>query len=82
MRILLLADLHSDHVWCDWLVQQARLFDLVCVAGDLLDMFAADEAGQIDYLRKRWLPAMIHTGVLLALCSGNHGQPAITRLRT
>ena len=80
MKILLTADLHHRRTWYEWLVSQAPQYDLVCVAGDLLDMFAADEGGQIDYLRRDWLPKTIATGVPLAVCSGNHDHSMITWL--
>jgi len=72
MKLFLTADLHDNRSWLEWLVDQAHNYDLICIAGDLLDMFAADEGGQIDHLRGNWLPKMIATGVPLAVCSGNH----------
>jgi len=80
MKILLTADLHDRRRWYEWLVSQAPQYDLVAVAGDLLDMFAADEGGQIDYLRQEWLPAFTRTGVPLAVSSGNHDHGMITWL--
>ncbi len=77
MKILLLADLHSNRRWYEWLVRQAHQYDLISVAGDLIDIFAIDEAGQIAYLRDTWLPAMIATGVPVAISSDNHDGSAI-----
>lgn len=77
MKILLLADLHANRDWYNWLVGQAPQYDLVCVAGDLLDIFAVDEGGQIQYLRNTWLPAMIATRVPVAISSGNHDGSAV-----
>jgi predicted phosphodiesterase len=42
MRLLLTADLHFHIHWFHWLIQQAPDFDLVCIAGDLLDMFRSE----------------------------------------
>ncbi|HEV2806327.1 MAG TPA: metallophosphoesterase [Chthoniobacterales bacterium] len=80
MKILLTADLHDRRTWLEWLLKEAHNYELVCIAGDLLDMFAADEGGQIDHLRGDWLPKMIATGVPLAVCSGNHDHGMITWL--
>jgi Icc-related predicted phosphoesterase len=37
MKLLLTADLHFRLHWFRWLIEQAPDFDLVCIAGDLLD---------------------------------------------
>src|ERR1700676_1727463 len=39
MKLLLTADLHFRLHWFRWLIEQAPSYDLVCIAGDLLDMF-------------------------------------------
>jgi Icc-related predicted phosphoesterase len=39
MKLLLTADLHFRIDWFRWLLGQAPNYDLVCIAGDLLDMF-------------------------------------------
>lgn len=77
MKILLCADLHFNRSWYDWLVRESANYDLIAVAGDLLDMFVADPGGQIDFLRQNWLPAMIGTGVPVAISSGNHDGAAM-----
>jgi predicted phosphodiesterase len=79
-KILLTADLHNNRSWYEWLLTEAPKYDLVSIAGDFLDMFGTDEGGQIDYLRKEWLPAFTRTGVPLALCTGNHDHVALTWL--
>lgn len=71
MKILLTADLHSRREWYRWLLDHARDSDLVCIAGDLMDMFLRLEA-QASFLREQWLPAFIATGVPLAITTGNH----------
>jgi Icc-related predicted phosphoesterase len=42
MRLLLTADLHFRLHWFRWLIEQAPDFDLICIAGDLLDMFRSE----------------------------------------
>jgi Icc-related predicted phosphoesterase len=42
MRLLLTADLHYRIHWFRWLIEQAPNFDLICIAGDLLDMFRSE----------------------------------------
>jgi Icc-related predicted phosphoesterase len=39
MKLLLTADLHCRIHWFRWLIEEAPNFDLVCIAGDLLDIF-------------------------------------------
>jgi Icc-related predicted phosphoesterase len=39
MEILLLADLHGIAPWYRWVRTEAHQFDLVCIAGNLIDMF-------------------------------------------
>lgn len=77
MRILLLADLHSVRSWYEWITAQAQGYDLVSIAGDLVDAFAPDEEGQVAHLLNEWLPTFRQTGVPLAICSGNHDDPTI-----
>jgi hypothetical protein len=40
MKILLTADLHLSGNWFRWLLEKGRKHDLVCVAGDHLDLFS------------------------------------------
>jgi Icc-related predicted phosphoesterase len=42
MRLLLTADLHFRLHWVRWLIEQAPDFDLICIAGDLLDLFRSE----------------------------------------
>ena len=39
MKILITADLHYREEWFRWLSTRAGDYDLICIAGDLLDMF-------------------------------------------
>jgi Icc-related predicted phosphoesterase len=71
MRCLLVADIHYSLPQFDWLAQVAPQFDLVVVAGDLLDLSSmVDFSAQIlvaqKYIRR------IATLTRLIVCSGNH----------
>ena len=71
MKLLITADLHFRLHWFRWLIEQAPDFDLVCIAGDLLDMFKSEtrmeQAREITRL-VRELAAIVP----VAVCSGNH----------
>src|SRR6266481_4798029 len=71
MKLLITADLHLRLHWFRWLIEQAPNFDLVCITGDLLDMFESEtrleQAREITRL-VRELAAIVP----VALCSGNH----------
>jgi Icc-related predicted phosphoesterase len=71
MKILVVSDLHFGLGQFDWVVQEASRYDVVIIAGDLLDI-----AGHLDldsqitvvvkYLR------LISDKTRLLVCSGNH----------
>jgi len=67
VKILHLADLHRR--WFDWVSEQAPRFDLLVIAGDLLDGFSDlpmhTQAGQCS----AWLHSL---RTPIAVCSGNH----------
>jgi predicted MPP superfamily phosphohydrolase len=71
MRLLLTTDLHYRIHWFRWLIEQAPDFDLVCIAGDLLDMFKSEtrmeQAREITRLIRE-----LGDLVAVAVCSGNH----------
>jgi predicted MPP superfamily phosphohydrolase len=71
MRLLLTADLHYRIHWLRWLIEQTPDFDLVCIAGDLLDMFKSEtrleQAREITRLIRKLADL-----VPVAVCSGNH----------
>jgi calcineurin-like phosphoesterase family protein len=71
MKLLLTADLHFRLHWFRWLIDQAPDFDLVCIAGDLLDMFKPET--RIEQAREiaRLVRELAHI-VPVAVCSGNH----------
>ncbi len=71
MRILLVSDLHYSLPQLDWLVRVAPTFDLVVVAGDLLDISSAvaidaQVVVMLQYLR------LLQAAGPLAVSSGNH----------
>jgi predicted MPP superfamily phosphohydrolase len=71
MKLLITADLHFRLHWFRWLIEQAPDFDLVCIAGDLLDMFKSvtrmEQAREIARLVRELADI-----VPVAVCSGNH----------
>jgi predicted MPP superfamily phosphohydrolase len=71
MKLLLTADLHYRIHWFRWLIEQAPDFDLVCIAGDLLDMFWTES--RTEQAREiRTLIRKLADIVPVAICSGNH----------
>ena len=71
MRCLLVADIHYSLPQLDWLARVAPSFDLVVVAGDLLDLSSmVDFSAQIVVAQKYIRRIASRTRVLV--CSGNH----------
>jgi Icc-related predicted phosphoesterase len=71
MKILLVADLHYSLPQWDWLNDTANRFDLVIVAGDLLDIASiVPLEAQIVVVRK-YIERLVHEAPLL-VSSGNH----------
>ena len=71
VRILLTADLHFKEDWYRWLIERQAEFDLICIAGDLLDMFSpVPLLDQIEIVTLR-LRAISET-TAVAVSSGNH----------
>ncbi len=71
MKILHLADLHYTLKQLDWLGEAAQKFDVVVIAGDLLDLVSIVELDVqilvvMKYLRR------LHPAVPLLVSSGNH----------
>ena len=71
MKVLLTADLHSNPDWLHWLEEEAGKYDLVCIAGDLLDAFSEvaiqDQVAQVKGFLYR-----LADKTRVAVCSGNH----------
>ena len=71
MKLLLTADLHYRIHWFHWLIEQARSYDLVCIAGDLLDMFKPETKMEQAREVARLIRELADI-VPVAVCSGNH----------
>lgn len=71
MKILITADLHFRRPWFRWLIEQAANYDLVCIAGDLLDIFARESRTEQGREVTRWVRQLANQAPV-ALCSGNH----------
>lgn len=69
MRILHLADLHLEHDWFDWVASQATDFDLLVIAGDLMNAFSNTSTLDQAQAISQWLQALPTPTVV---CSGNH----------
>ncbi len=79
MRVLLVGDLHEVEVRYRWLATAAESFDLVSIAGDILQIFqnapwstkVADRIGPLREVARR---------APLAVCEGNHDTGRMTGL--
>jgi len=69
MRILHLSDLHYNLHWFDWIKTQPENYDVLVIAGDLLDMFARVPLPQQAREVRRRLKGLPKTTVV---CTGNH----------
>ena len=68
MKILHLADLHSNQAAMKWVAQNMAAYDVTVLAGDFLDMFSPFMGEQIPAMRS-WIKAL---PTPLIVCSGNH----------
>jgi Icc-related predicted phosphoesterase len=71
VKLLLTADLHYRIDWFRWLIEQAPRYDLVCIAGDLLNMFAIESTKEQAREVGRLIRELADI-VPVAVCSGNH----------
>jgi predicted phosphodiesterase len=69
MKILHLSDLHLNRSWLTWACAAASRYDIVCVSGDLLDMFSRQTPLRGMLTIKEWADEFPGR---MALCSGNH----------
>jgi Icc-related predicted phosphoesterase len=75
MRVLVVADLHYNLRQFDWLLRMSAEYDLVIVAGDVLDLAGhVDLDTQIVVLTKYM--AKLRALVPVLVCSGNHDLDA------
>ncbi|GDX39342.1 phosphohydrolase [Methylocystaceae bacterium] len=71
MRCLIISDIHYSLAQYDWILRVAKNYDLVVLAGDLLDVSAiADIGAQIIVINKYVEKLTEITNVIV--CSGNH----------
>jgi predicted phosphodiesterase len=71
MKILLTADLHYREHWFRWLIEQGPNYDLVCISGDLLDIFRGEPRIHQTSDVSRWI-RQLATVTRVAISSGNH----------
>jgi Icc-related predicted phosphoesterase len=71
MKILITADLHYREHWFRWLRENGANYHLICVAGDLLDMFKSEPRTEQAREVSRWIHELA-TITPVAVCSGNH----------
>jgi Icc-related predicted phosphoesterase len=71
MKILLTADFHASVPWFEWLDMKAAGFDLICIAGDFLDLFSEEPKSRQVSLVQGYL-RRVATTTTIAICSGNH----------
>lgn len=71
MKILLTADLHYSLRQWDWLQEVAGRFDVVVIAGDLLDIGSIVPLEAQGIVSRKYLEQISARGPLL-VCSGNH----------
>ena len=71
MKILITADLHYQEHWFRWLLDRAPDYDLICIAGDLLDMFSREPRIVQTREVSRWIREVAKV-TRVAICSGNH----------
>ena len=75
MKILLVADLHYDLKQFDWLLEEAPHYDLVVVAGDLLDVGSLASADAQIVVIRTYLQRLARRSKVV-VCSGNHDLDA------
>lgn len=69
MKILHCADFHASDQWFRWLIKESARFDLVCLAGDLLNLNIHCVPGaQLDKV----VALVRQIQAPLVACSGNH----------
>jgi len=71
MRLLFVADLHYTLKQFDWVMANARNYDVVVIGGDLLDLGSALDLDVQIVVVEKYL-ARIGTQVPVLVCSGNH----------
>jgi hypothetical protein len=71
MKILLTADLHYRLRWFQGLIDQGPKYDLVCIAGDFLDIFHTEPRESQAWAVSTFVRELAQR-TRVAVCSGNH----------
>jgi Icc-related predicted phosphoesterase len=71
MKVLVVADIHYSLKQYDWLVAAAKDFDLIVLAGDLLEIASSVERRAQVIVVKTYLEQLAEK-TRVAVCSGNH----------
>ena len=71
MKILVASDLHYRLKQFDWLASQAKNYDAIIIAGDLLDISSYIDLNVQIVVIKKYL-SKISERTTLMVCSGNH----------
>jgi Icc-related predicted phosphoesterase len=76
MKLLIVADLHYTLPQFDWLLTAAPRYDVVIIAGDLLDTGSSVDAGTQIVVVLKYLDRLRQLTRVL-VCSGNHDLDAV-----
>lgn len=71
MKILVVSDLHYRLKQFDWLLSQVKKYDMLIIAGDMLDISSSLDLNVQIVVIKKYL-SKISEQVQLLVCSGNH----------
>jgi predicted MPP superfamily phosphohydrolase len=74
MKALLVADLHFNLRWFEWIEQEAETVDAVFLPGDLLDMFRSNPPLSMQAVAVRHWLRQLAKKCRVAFCSGNHDK--------
>ncbi len=71
--MLAVSDLHANWEWFAWVNRHAQRFDLVCLGGDLCDIFTQRmPLAEQQREARRQLSRLAATGIPIAVAEGNH----------
>ena len=76
MKILVVSDIHYSLPQFDWLLRTAPNYDVVIIAGDLLDTNSSVDLGTQIVVVLKYLERLRMTGTQAVVCSGNHDLDA------
>ncbi len=75
MRILYVSDIHYSLKQFDWLCAEAKEFDVLVIAGDLLDLGGHADLDTQSVVVSKYLQRL-GSALPVAVCSGNHDLDA------